>query len=313
MAGLGLVFVAALALRFWPGEAPEIDAPFEIIAHRGVHQTFSLEGVGNETCTATRIYPLTHEYIENTIPSMQAAFDAGATAVEIDIHHTSDGHVIVFHDWTVDCRTEGHGVTQEQTLAYLKGLDVGYGYTADGGETFPLRGKGVGMMPTLEEVLDRFPDKKFVLNQKSGSLQTVEILAGVLRRYPAAQRARLYYWGPRYEDLKALVPGIGESLMARGQVKRCGLAYLRSLGLGALPSECGVAVFLLPSWGVKYLWGWPGRFMTKVVTAGGRFIPTEVNSVSEAAYFAALPVHGIMTDRIELIGPALRKQLAGIH
>ena len=128
-----------------------------LLAHRGVHQDFPRENLDNDTCTATRIYPVGHAYIENTLPSIQAAFDAGADMVEIDIHPTTDGEFAIFHDWTLECRTNGEGVTREQNMAYLRTLDLGYGYTADGGQTFPLRGQGVGMMPTLQEVLGAFP------------------------------------------------------------------------------------------------------------------------------------------------------------
>lgn len=73
----------------------------------------------------------------------------------------------MLHDWTLDCRSNGTGVTREHGLAELKSLDIGYGHTADGGKTFPLRGKGIGMMPTLDEVLARFPGKRFLINIKS--------------------------------------------------------------------------------------------------------------------------------------------------
>ena len=106
-------------------------------------------------------------YLENTIASIEAAFAAGADIVEFDVHPTTDGHFAVFHDWTVDCRTEGHGVTREHTLAELKALDIGYGYTADGGKTFPFRGKGVGLMPSLDEVLAAFPMRRLLINVKS--------------------------------------------------------------------------------------------------------------------------------------------------
>jgi glycerophosphoryl diester phosphodiesterase len=70
---------------------------------------------------------------------MRAAFNAGADVVEIDVHPTNDGHFAVIHDWTLDCRTNGRGVTRKHSLAELKTLDAGYGYTADGGKTFPFR------------------------------------------------------------------------------------------------------------------------------------------------------------------------------
>src|SRR6478735_2591021 len=110
-----------------------------LLAHRGISQQFDTADLRNDTCTASRMRPPTHRYLENTISSMQASFDAGADIVEIDVHPTTDGHFAVFHDWTLDCRTNGRGVTREHTLAELKKLDAGYGYTADGGKTYPLR------------------------------------------------------------------------------------------------------------------------------------------------------------------------------
>ena len=41
-------------------------------------------------------------------------------------------------------------------------LDVGYGYSPDGGRTFPLRGRGVGGMPTVEEVLQAFQTETLI-------------------------------------------------------------------------------------------------------------------------------------------------------
>ena len=84
-----------------------------LFAHRGLAQTFDLDGVEGDTCTATRIHPPEHSYLENTLPSMREAFRAGADVVEFDIHPTTDGHFAVFHDWTLDCRTDGRGVTRD--------------------------------------------------------------------------------------------------------------------------------------------------------------------------------------------------------
>ena len=110
-----------------------------LLAHRGLGQTFPMEGITGETNTAALIYPPEHPYLENTIPSMEAAFQAGADIVELDIQPTTDGQFAVFHDWILDYRTNGKGVTREHTLAELKALDIGYGYTADQGKTHPFR------------------------------------------------------------------------------------------------------------------------------------------------------------------------------
>ncbi|NER80567.1 MAG: glycerophosphodiester phosphodiesterase, partial [Leptolyngbya sp. SIO1D8] len=76
-----------------------------LMAHRGLSQDFDRTGLTNDTCTASRMLPTPHAYLENTIASMQAAFDYGADIVELDVHPTVDNRFAVFHDWTVDCRT----------------------------------------------------------------------------------------------------------------------------------------------------------------------------------------------------------------
>jgi glycerophosphoryl diester phosphodiesterase len=59
-------------------------------------------------------------------------------------------------------------------MTSLKKLDIGYGYTADGGKTYPFRGKAIGLMPTLTEVLQAFPDG-IVTNR-------IEVIGPLLKR-----------------------------------------------------------------------------------------------------------------------------------
>jgi glycerophosphoryl diester phosphodiesterase len=136
-AGLALAaFILFVTVNNTSLLAPAPESGPMLLAHRGVHQNFTTVGLNNDPCTAQMIYPPEHEFLENTLPSIAEAFRLGAHIVEIDVHMTSDGEVAIFHDWNLDCRTEGAGPIWEQPLAYLKTLDIGYGYTADGGKTF---------------------------------------------------------------------------------------------------------------------------------------------------------------------------------
>lgn len=165
-----IALIGATSLWAWNSSllapVPE-NASTKLLSHRGVHQTFSRDGLTSEACTATRIYPPEHQFIENTVASTKAAFAAGADIVEIDVHPTTDGKFVVFHDWTLDCRTDGEGVTRRHDLVYLQSLDLGYGYSADGGNTFPLRGLSKEPMPELAAFLSAFPDQQFLVNFKS--------------------------------------------------------------------------------------------------------------------------------------------------
>ncbi|MFZ5693798.1 MAG: glycerophosphodiester phosphodiesterase family protein [Pseudomonadota bacterium] len=288
-----------------------------LLAHRGVHQTFHREGLKTDSCTATMIYPPAHEFIENTLPSMRAAFDAGADIVEFDIHPTTDGHFAVFHDWTLDCRTEGKGVTRTHSLSDLKALDVGYGYSADGGRTYPLRGKGIGLMPTLDDVLTTFPDRRFFIHIKSRDKSEGEKLAAKLRQLNPEQRARLTVYGASepVEEVKRQLPDL--LVGASGALKSCLLGYVATGWFGHVPEACRGRVMLVPLNIAPWLWGWPNRFMARMKSAntavfilgdydGGNF-STGVDSAAELNRLPKSHAFGIWTNRIESIAPLLAR------
>jgi glycerophosphoryl diester phosphodiesterase len=94
---------------------------------------------------------------ENTLEAFRKALKVGAGVLELDVHTTADGHVVVIHDDVVDRTTEGTGPVREMTLPEVKHLDAGYKFTSDKGKTFPCRDQGV-KVPTLEEVYNEFDE-----------------------------------------------------------------------------------------------------------------------------------------------------------
>ena len=62
---------------------------------------------------------------ENTLAAVQRAIEAGATAIEIDVRTTRDGHLVVLHDRRVDRTTNGKGDVGEMSLAEIRQLDAG--------------------------------------------------------------------------------------------------------------------------------------------------------------------------------------------
>lgn len=285
-----------------------------VLAHRGVSQRYSHEGLTNETCTASRIYAPAHELIENTLPSMRAAFESGAHMVEIDIHPTTDGDFAVFHDWTLDCRTEGQGVTRSHTMAELRALDVGYGYTADGGRTYPLRGRGVGMMPSLRDVLAAFPQGRFLINFKGNQPEEADLLLAYLRATPNVNLERLAFYGARpAERLRELLP---EALItSRSGLKQCAKDYLLTGWIGAAPASCRNTIVFVPLNYAWLGWGWPDRFLQRMQEAGSEVYLTgpiargerlSIHGIDDEATLARVPRGwrgGVTTDAVEVIGP----------
>ena len=295
--------------------APAAESSPLLIAHRGLGQNFTREGINAETCTAERMLPPEHAYLENTIEGFAASFEAGADIVEFDIHPTTDGHFVVFHDWTLDCRTDGTGVTREHTLAELKALDIGYGYTADGGETYPFRGQPPGLMPTLDEVLEAFPDRRFLINVKSDDPEEGQLLAEALLQLPEAQRDLLmvYGGGRALAAFKAALPGL--VTLSTDNVRRCLIGYELTGWIGIIPQSCHDSLFMIPVNYARFVWGFPQRLAARLEGVGTTLVVLGVDdgsgfstSIDDLETLAMLPDQfdgAIWTNRIDLIGPAV--------
>ncbi|MCP9467876.1 MAG: glycerophosphodiester phosphodiesterase [Candidatus Granulicatella sp. P6S_S16_bin.50.1] len=81
---------------------------------------------------------------ENTLASFKEAVRVGSDGIELDVHLTKDGQLVVIHDETVDRTTNGTGEIRTLTLAEIKELDAGsWFHNKYAGEK----------IPTLEEVL----------------------------------------------------------------------------------------------------------------------------------------------------------------
>lgn len=289
-----------------------------LLAHRGMAQRFDAADLENDTCTAARIFPPTHEFLENTIASMKAAFDAGADIVEFDVHPTTDGDFAVFHDWTLDCRTNGKGVTREHRMAELKALDIGYGYTADGGKTYPFRGKGQGLMPTLDEVLAAFPGRRFIINVKGNDAQEGMKLAEALKALaPQRRQALIVYGGHRpLTEVKQRLPDI--MILSRRTLEACILRYWAYGWTGWLPAACRDTALLVPVNIAPWLWGWPDRFLDRMEAAGtqvfvlgpyhGGEFSTGIDSPEALARLPSNYSGGIWTNEIEAIAGQLSAQ-----
>ena len=120
---------------------------------------------------------------ENTIEAFAAGLAAGADRLEMDVHATCDGHVVVLHDATVDRTTDGSGLVREMTLAELHRLDAGARFPGDSGD-FPFRGRGV-RVPTLVDVLEAFPGVALNIEIKQDAPTIEREVLAVLDRFDA--------------------------------------------------------------------------------------------------------------------------------
>lgn len=133
---------------------------------------------------------------ENTLRSFVRAEQAGMDAIELDLHLSKDGALVVMHDADVDRTTDGSGPIAELTLAELRELDAG------GGER----------VPVFEEVLDAVNSP---LQAEIKDVAAAEALAEVMLRRDLAGRVEvLSFHDAALAEISRLVPGVRTALVA---------------------------------------------------------------------------------------------------
>lgn len=83
------------------------------------------------------------KYPENTLTAFRAALELGSDAIELDVHLTADGQLVVHHDYYLGSPDNGEGLIFKKGLPYIKSLKIGAN----------------DVIPRLEEVFELVGDK----------------------------------------------------------------------------------------------------------------------------------------------------------
>lgn len=291
------------------------DKKLYLLAHRALGQTHDLEGVKWDTNTAQIIHEPEHLYIENTLPSMKAAFNFGADIVEFDIRLTKDKKLAVFHDYTLEYRTNGYGNVSDNIMDDLKKLDLGYGYTADNGKTYPLRGKGIGLMVSIEEVFKTFPAKEFLIHIKDGGVEIGLVLLKYLLTLDKSVIDNISVYGNdiAIDLLKESFPKM--RVLSKSRTINASIMYLLIGWTGIIPDSLKNMQLHLPLEYAFLFWGWPAKFIERMDSVNTRVVLVKyINGWSDGfdseIDLKKLPKNyfgGIWTNRIDIIGPLVKE------
>lgn len=126
---------------------------------------------------------------ENTLAAFAAGVAGGADRLELDVHATADGHVVVLHDAALDRTTDGAGPVRARTLAEVRALDAGAQFMAPDGR-HPWRGRDV-RVPTLAELLVAHPDVPLNIEIKQDDPAIEDAVLRVLDQHGARERTLL--------------------------------------------------------------------------------------------------------------------------
>ncbi|PTS83038.1 glycerophosphodiester phosphodiesterase [Pseudomonas sp. HMWF032] len=170
---------------------------------------------------------------ENSLFAFERAKDLGVDMLEMDLHLSSDGELVVIHDRTLDRTTNGEGPVAALSLAQLQALDAGYRWSADGGQSYPYRGQGI-RIPRFAEVLQRFPETPKVIEIKVPDVGMETHVCEALTKHQQRDKVIVGSFYDRSLQLfREQCPGVATSA-GPGSVRL--LVALNWVGLGSLLS-----------------------------------------------------------------------------
>jgi glycerophosphoryl diester phosphodiesterase len=239
---------------------------------------------------------------ENTLEAFRRAVEAGADAIEVDVHLTADGELAVIHDPTLDRTTDRTTTVATATMADLRAADAGWAFPGEAGD-YPFRGTGL-TIPTLPEVVAWLPAEVGLaveIKAPAAADGVVAALEGSAVRAASAVTV-MSFQEPAINRVRELAPDIPTGLLlVPGDLVDRGLKWVVEHGHAAvLPYDVDLAgdptptVELAAAWGARvgcYVVNDPER-MQQLAAAGLWGFVTDVPDVARAVLGPRQPATG---------------------
>lgn len=242
----------------------------------------------------------------DTMYAFEKAVEIGADVLEMDAHITKDGAIVLMHDETVDDTTDGTGLIEVLTLAELRQLDAAYKWTKDDNKTFPYRGQGI-QVPALEEVFQKFPHMRYVIEIKLTENSIDKPLCDLIRQYDMQDRVMVAsFHDEAMQKFRTTCPEVATSA-SRTEVRNfvlLGKAFLSGFIAPAYQS-------IQPPYDPKESMNIPimtERFVRQAHAKNIRVEPWTVNDPELMKQYIEWGVDGIITDRPDLMIEILNRE-----
>jgi len=128
------------------------------------------------------------QWPSNTLFAFQQSKQLGTVdEFELDIQLSSDGHIVLIHDKTVDRTTNAQGAVSDMTLTQLQNLDAGYTWQDENQpQAFPFRNQGINI-PTLKEIFEHFPQQAMSIEIKQQSTELAVAFCKMVKQFNKEQ------------------------------------------------------------------------------------------------------------------------------
>lgn len=235
---------------------------------------------------------------ENTLAAFDNGLAHGADGIELDVHLSRDGVVMVHHDPLLDRTTSLRGPIGAKTANELTQADAGFNFWRDG--TYPFRGLGIAV-PTLAEVLARYDGIRVIIELKGNSTVLAAAVVNTVRAARALDRVCIGSFEQRgLRVVRAMEPAIATSA-ARLEV---GWALAR-VWCGRPPTRVAFAGYQVPERAGRTRVVSP-RFVAAAHRAVLGVQVWTIDTPVDATRLLGYSVDGLITDRPDLIVPICR-------
>lgn len=266
------------------------------------------QGEGNPFVTG-RVWNIAHQggelvWPSNTLTAFRRASALGVDMLDMDMHATRDGALVLSHDDTLDRLTDRQGRIADLSLAKVLEADAGYRFSPDGGRSFPFRGQGV-RVGQLSEVLGAFGGAHFTVEIKEVQPGLPAAFCGALRRAGVERRVIVASFSD--EALQAFRRVCPEVMTSMTERELRPLVLLSKVGLAGLAPVPGRAAQVpVRAGGIEIV---TPSFVRAMHRRGVAVQVWTINDVPEMRRLAQMGVDGIFTDRPDVLRDVLAGQV----
>ena len=229
---------------------------------------------------------------ENTLVAFDLGVAAGADGMELDVHLSRDGRVVVCHDPTVDRTTDATGPLADRTAAELAALNATLRFGTDLEHVWTGPRAGI---PTLDDVLARYPHARVIVEIKDGTEACAAAVVESVRRAEALGRTCV----GSFSLLALQAVRAREPRMVTGAAPREGHWALYRSWVGLSPGRVPYSVFQVPERAGRLQVVTP-PFLRAVHKRDISCYVWTVNEDADMRRLFDLGVDGIITDRPDL-------------
>jgi glycerophosphoryl diester phosphodiesterase len=211
---------------------------------------------------------------ENTLISFTKAIEMGADGIELDVHLSIDGHLIVIHDETIDRTTNGKGFVNQLTLQELKSFKINDKHE----------------IPTLNEVLDLVNQRCFV-NVELKNQDTAEKVAELIEHYISNRN-----WNHNHFIVSSFDWNTLQQIRFLNEDIRIGVLTETNLDLAISFARFLKAEALHPDFQLL-----TNEYVSKIQEKGILVFPWTVNKTEDIQRMKSYNVDGIITDFLDRV------------